>query len=203
MPEANPDAEIVAALVANHREYLAFLERRVGERSVAEDILQAAFVRGIEKLGGLRDQESVRAWFYRVLRNSVTDHRRRSAAASRHLDALAHSLDHHAEPEPELVQAICRCVAELARTLKPEYATILTRVEVDRISLKDFAREAAISQNNASVRIFRARAALRRRVAESCGTCATHGCRDCTCDASRRPESGAPSSADAGHCGNR
>ena len=31
------------------------------------------------------------------------------------------------------------------------------------------------------VRVFRAREALRRQVAASCGTCAEHGCIACTC----------------------
>jgi RNA polymerase sigma-70 factor (ECF subfamily) len=37
--------EVVAVLVENHRKFLAFLERRVGSRDIAEDILQDAFVR--------------------------------------------------------------------------------------------------------------------------------------------------------------
>ena len=39
-----------ATLVANHREFLAFVEKRVGDRALAEDILQDAFVRGVDKL---------------------------------------------------------------------------------------------------------------------------------------------------------
>ena len=37
------------------------------------------------------------------------------------------------------------------------------------------------SSNNAAVRVFRAREALRKQVARACGACATHGCVDCTC----------------------
>jgi hypothetical protein len=40
-----------------------------------------------------------------------------------------------------------------------------------------------LSANNAGVRVFRARAALRSQVTRSCGSCATHGCLDCTCGA--------------------
>src|SRR5438552_7845097 len=43
--ESRPTAQVVASLVANHREFLAFVERRVGDRVLAEEILQAAFVR--------------------------------------------------------------------------------------------------------------------------------------------------------------
>jgi RNA polymerase sigma-70 factor (ECF subfamily) len=36
------EPETIAVLVENHRRFLAFLERRVGSREVAEDILQDA-----------------------------------------------------------------------------------------------------------------------------------------------------------------
>ncbi|MGE0553663.1 MAG: sigma-70 family RNA polymerase sigma factor [Gemmatimonadales bacterium] len=171
--------EVVDRLVANHREFLRFLERRVGDRALAEDILQDAFVRGLDRLGTLRNDESAIAWFYRVLRNAVTDHYRRRATRDRTLAAFESELE--AEPAGELRDAVCRCVGELARTLQPDYAEALELIEVQGLPVKAFAERAGISASNAGVRIFRAREALRRRVARSCGTCAEHGCLDCSC----------------------
>ena len=172
--------EIVAVLVENHRKFLSFLERRVGSRDVAEDILQDAFVRGLARAGQLRDQESVVAWFYRSLRNALIDHWRKSDSERRIFDAAA---DADAEPsaDPELMRTVCECATALLDTLKPEYAEALRRIELDGVSVRDFAREADVTPNNASVRLFRAREALRRQVERSCGTCAEHGCFDCTC----------------------
>lgn len=172
-------------LVASHRLFLAFLERRVGERALAEDLLQDAFVRTLEKGDAIRDEGSAVAWFYRVLRNAVIDHHRRSGARSRSLEALARELGDAVEPPPELRGAICACVGELAGTLKPEYAQAIRRVELDGVAVRDFADEAGITANNAAVRVFRAREALRRQVTASCRTCAEHGCLDCNC-ATRR-----------------
>lgn len=172
------DAAVVAALVENHRAFLAFLERRVGDRAVAEDILQTAFTRSLERLDTLREGESAVAWFYRSLRNAVVDHWRRSGARSRAVEAFGAELD---EGDEETTREVCRCVARLAETLKPEYAAALRRIEVDELAVRDFAAEAGISAGNAAVRVFRAREALRRQVVASCGTCAEHGCVDCTC----------------------
>lgn len=173
-----PD-RVMHELVAGHREFVAFVERRVGDRTIAEDVVQDAFVKGLERGGDLRADESSRAWFYRVLRNAIIDHHRRAAAAARRDDAFAQELPE--EHDEELQRVACKCVGELAGTLKPEYATALRRIEVDGVSVKDYAGEAGISSNNAGVRIFRAREALRKQVARSCGTCATHGCVDCSC----------------------
>jgi RNA polymerase sigma factor (sigma-70 family) len=178
--ESAPIEDIAAMLVANHRDFLAFVEKRVGNRAIAEEILQDAFVRSIDKLDTVRD--TAVGWFYRVLRNAIIDHYRRNAAAERRHEAYAQEEQLAAPQDEELHRVVCTCVAQLAETLKPEYAAALRRVEVDGISVKDYAHEAGISSSNAGVRIFRAREALRKQVARSCGTCATHGCVDCTCD---------------------
>ena len=172
---------IVEQLVANHREFLSFLERRVGSRAEAEDLLQEAFVKGIDHAGALRDDESAVAWFYRVLRNAVIDRQRRTGASSRALEAFAREIADEAVPSPDMKEAACQCVRTLAETLKPEYAEALRRIELDGASVQGFAREVGIEPNNAAVRVHRARAALRKQVLASCGTCAEHGCRDCTC----------------------
>ena len=56
----------VAVLLENRRAFLAFVERRVGDRVIAEDILQEAFARGLDRIETLRVGESVVAWFYRT-----------------------------------------------------------------------------------------------------------------------------------------
>jgi RNA polymerase sigma-70 factor (ECF subfamily) len=176
--DTKPTQEVVDVLVASHREFLAFVERRVGDRALAEDILQDALVRSLDRLGEIR--ESAIGWFYRVLRNAIIDRARRAAAQARHLEALATELEATREDD-QLQGVICACVGALAATLKPEYADALRRIDVEGMQVKDYAEQAGLSASNAGVRVFRARAALRAQVARSCGTCATHGCLDCTC----------------------
>lgn len=174
-------ADLTSRLVDNHREFLGFLERRLGDRALAEDILQDAFVKTLEKAGSLRDETSSIAWFYRMLRNAVIDHYRRRGTRDRALEALAREMEDAVEPPPEIHDQICGCVKRLAATLKPEYERAIRRVEVEGVAITDFAAEAGISPGNAGVRLFRAREALRRQVELSCGTCAEHGCLECSC----------------------
>jgi len=173
-----PAAEHVDTFVASHRELLAYVERRVHDRALAEEIVQDALVRSLERVGEIR--ESAIGWFYRVLRNAIVDHARRRAASERRLAAVAAELA-AADAEPELRDTVCRCVGRLAETLKPEYAEALRRIDLEDTPVKEYAEQAGISASNAGVRVFRARQALRERVARACGTCAEHGCLDCTC----------------------
>lgn len=176
----------VRVLVENHERFLAFLRPRVGSREVAEEILQAALVKGIEKSGTIRDDETVVAWFYRVLRNALVDHYRHQDAERRGHDRYASEhREGAAEFETALEGAVCACMGELIPTLKPEYAEVLRRVELEGASVSDVAVELGVTANNAAVRLHRAREALRKRLEQTCGTCTEHGCLECTCKPDR------------------
>jgi RNA polymerase sigma factor (sigma-70 family) len=171
----------VDTLLENHRAFLSYLERRVGDRALAEDILQEAFAKVVARPEQAPADESVIPWFYRTLRNAAVDQFRRRGAADRAYEAFARELETHEAPTGEMEAEICACVSRLAATLKPEYAEALDAIEVAGIPVKTFAEQKGLSSSNAGVRVFRAREALKKRVTESCGTCAEHGCLNCTC----------------------
>ena len=181
--ESDPETpEVIRVLLDNHARFLAFLERRVGSRDVAEDILQEAFVRSLDHTGSLQSAESATAWFYRVLRNAITDHFRRRESQGRALDRLAAETEAGGDAiDRDLEAVVCQCVLSLLGTLKPEYATALRRVELDGVSVRSYAKETGITSGNAGVRLHRAREALRKQLVRCCGTCVTHGCFDCQC----------------------
>jgi RNA polymerase sigma factor (sigma-70 family) len=175
------DARVAAILVDNHRAFLRYLERRVGDRALAEDLLQDAFVRNLGRLSSVPDEEGLVPWFYRVLRNAAIDRHRRRGAEERALAAFATELADATVPSDEMRQEICACVGRLAQSLKPEYARALQAVDVEDTPVKAFAEASGLTPSNAGVRLFRAREALRRQVTATCGTCAEHGCVDCSC----------------------
>ena len=185
MAEFSPSAAHIATLLQNHRAFLSYLERRVGDRALAEDILQDAFVKVVARPEQAPPDEAIVPWFYRTLRNAAIDRFRRRGAADRAHEAFARELETHELPASETETEICACITRLAATLKPEYGDALRAIEVEGTPVKVFAEQAGLSAANAGVRVFRAREALRKRVMESCGTCAEHGCLNCTCQASR------------------
>jgi RNA polymerase sigma factor (sigma-70 family) len=171
-------------LVENHARFLSFLKPRVGSQEAAEEILQAAFVKGIEKQDSIRDGESAVAWFYRLLRNALVDYYRRQGARQRGQERfLAENAESLSTTETALEGAVCACLDELIPTLRAEYADVLRRVELDGGSVAEVAVQLGVTPNNAAVRLHRAREALRKRLEQTCGTCTEHGCLDCTCKA--------------------
>jgi len=166
-------------LVTEHGRFLTFLRRRVESDAVAEDILQDAYTKSLQRIDQVENDESVVAWFYQLLRNAIADHYRKAKVEQK----AQETLEREAEPsfQPELRENICTCVSAILSTLKPEYASIVDAVELGERPIAEVAAEAGVTTNNATVRLHRARAALRRRLVEVCGACSTHGCLDCTC----------------------
>jgi RNA polymerase sigma-70 factor (ECF subfamily) len=120
-----------------------------------------------------------------LLRNALVDHYRRTSAEARALNAKADQ--DPASVDPELREEVCHCMHDLIPTLKPEYAEVVKRVDLDERSVSEVAAELGVTANNATVRLHRARQALKKQLEQSCGTCATHGCLDCSCGHPRRP----------------
>ena len=189
MPQA-ASSSVVSALLEQRTRFLNFVERRVDSRAVAEDILQTAFLRAVQQHEKLRQDESVVAWFYRILRNAVIDHYRHQAASGRMLEQWAREMETIVEPDAATRASVCECILEVLPELKPEYRQALRAVDLEEKSLKEFGEQAGISPTNAGVRVHRARQALKKQVVKACGACARHGCVDCDCARASQKERG-------------
>ena len=106
----------VAVLLENHRAFLSYLERRTGDRALAEDILQDAFTKVVARPNLAPPDEAIVPWFYRTLRNAAIDKIRRRGAADRAMEAFRRELETHPTPSAEMEGEICACVSRLAAT---------------------------------------------------------------------------------------
>lgn len=176
-----------SALLSHHRAFLAFLERRLGSSGGADEVLQTAYARALEKGVPDDDASGVVAWFYRVLRNALVDRARRDDADRRSTARLAAQAEPLAGDDPELREAVCACMHDLLPAMKPEYAQVVRAVDLEERSLAEVAAGGGITVNNATVRLHRARQALKQQLLRACGACAAHGCLECSCRTGSRP----------------
>jgi RNA polymerase sigma-70 factor (ECF subfamily) len=166
-------------ITAHQSKFLSFLSARVEDRAAAEDILQSAYLKAVEHGSEIRDDESTVAWFYRILRNAVTDHyRRRAARASAH---EAFAIEAPVSYEAEVTQTVCACIGDVIHDLKSEYRTAIEQVDLGGMTVEAFAQSQSTSANNASVRLHRARKAVAKKLTTVCRACSEHKCLDCTC----------------------
>ena len=181
-PRLNLMSETSLSTILDHRkQFLGFVQRRVSDPAIAEDILQAAYMRALQHEGDIQRDESVVAWFYRVLRNAVIDYYRRRSSENKALEAWGRELETAVVPSHETHNEVCGCLGGVLDTIKPDYAEVLRAVDLGEQPLQDFARERNLSASNAGVRAHRARAALRKQLIKTCGSCAEHACLDCIC----------------------
>jgi RNA polymerase sigma factor (sigma-70 family) len=176
MPETPLDQ-----LLARRKHFVSFVQRRVSDSGLAEDIVQTAYLRAVEHRDNFKSGESVVAWFYRLLRNAVIDSYRRHASRERALEAWKRDWEISAQPSSDLQNEVCACLHGILEGLKPEYSEALRAIDLEEQRVQDFAERRGISASNASVRVHRARTALRKQLLRTCATCAEHGCLNCTC----------------------
>jgi RNA polymerase sigma-70 factor (ECF subfamily) len=181
MNKSEPTDDGISRLLESRSKFLSFLRKRISSAEVAEDILQNAFVKSIQKGGEIRDAESIIPWFYRVLRNSVVDHYRQTGRNQQELSGILADLEAYASAAPDPQNEVCQCVNPLLENLKPEYREALTTIDLGDGSLADLASHAGITEGNAAVRVHRARQAMLKQVQLTCGACAEHHCVDCHC----------------------
>ena len=170
--------EVLGRIMAQRAKFLGFLSSRV-DPIAAEDILQSAYIKAIEHAGEIRDDESAVAWFYRILRNAITDSYRLQCARTRAQDSFA--AEAPTSYEPELEQTVCACIGDVIQDLKSEYREAIQQVDLEGVSVQTYAASQGTSANNASVRLHRARKDLAKKLTSGCGACAEHKCLDCTC----------------------
>jgi RNA polymerase sigma-70 factor (ECF subfamily) len=174
----------INTLLDHRRQFLAFLQRRVSDPALAEDILQAAYIRALRHD---LDEDSVVRWFYRVLRNAVIDQYRAKTTENKALERWGRELEITAALTAKENAEVCACLDQVVDQLTPSYKEILRAVELGEQPLADFAQQHKISAANAGVRAHRARAALRKQLLICCGACAEHACINCTCKQKQQP----------------
>jgi RNA polymerase sigma factor (sigma-70 family) len=184
MDEASTSG-IIPRLLENESAFRQFVRRRVGDEFVADDILQQSLIRAVERHHSLRNEESAVAWFYRILRHTLADYYRSRGAEVRRNEAFLQQLTvsgRHLEPSlDEAKETVCTCLHRLLPGLRGNYAELIRRIDLEGESPEHVAEELNISRNNLTVRLHRARQALRTSLEDACGICSRHGCLNCVC----------------------
>ncbi len=173
------DGSVEEVFLRHRRKLLGFIGKRVDDPDMAEDVLQEGLLKALRSAEDLRDDERLVPWFYRILNNAIIDTYRKRSAETRYLEAYAREAEQELDAETQ--SEICACFRELLPSLKPEYAELIDRLELQPGDPQALARELNLQPNNLKVRRHRARQALKQRLEDTCRTCAVHGCLNCTC----------------------
>ena len=177
--------DLTHRLLEQESAFRAFLRKRLSDDAVTEDLLQQSLMKAVERYHDLQKSDSAISWFYRILRNALVDYYRSHAADHRKVEGLHQEMIAAGEDKvpalDEMRPAICTCLGPLLKDMRPAYAHLLERVDIKGESPATVAKDLKLTANNLTVRLHRARQALRASLEQACGICTKHGCLNCTC----------------------
>jgi RNA polymerase sigma-70 factor (ECF subfamily) len=144
-----------------------FLRSRVGDRDLAEDLLQEVFLRLHERREPIGELERIDAWLFRVARNVAIDHLRRRGALE---------LDEHSEPseEPRMVddehatRVLSAWLSGQVAKLPPRYREVLELTEREGLSQREAADRLGLPYSTVKSRVQRGRDLLHSDLLRCC-----------------------------------
>lgn len=154
------DDEAFSELVEHYRERAFWVTYgNVGDRTVARDITQKAFLRVYSSLNQFDLSRPFSPWFFQILRNLCADWHRKNGRRSE--ISMEHIGPHDADktpPEAEIHnQEMRERVHDVLKELPEKYRFVLTLREFENMDCKKIAEVVDCNYDTARWRIHRAR----------------------------------------------
>lgn len=168
-PSPAPAIPTAASLFADFADGVYTLAYRVlGDRHLAEDVVQETFIKVIRGLGTYRGEGPIAAWLYRIgYRETIAAARRR-----RELPTDTEELSKAADKRVESVESTVVGM-EMARKLDAAIASLtdplraaFTLRDIEGLSTAEVAAALEVSESAVKMRLARAREALRIQLKE-------------------------------------
>lgn len=151
-----------------HQQLGLFVRKRIGNKEDAEDILQEVFVKIHKNLANLKQEDNLRAWLYRITRNTIIDFYRAKKPSEKIPDDLIENLPDESKEDSNSQVDFSSCLGSITNHLPPKYKEALEFVELQKHSQKELAEKLGISLSGAKSRVQRARAHAKKLLDGCC-----------------------------------
>lgn len=184
IPSSLPDdADLVKRILEGELELFELLMRRtnprlfrvaraiVGDDDEAEDVLQQTYLNAFAQLRTFEGRARFSTWLTRIAANEAlarVRQRRRLVSVDEEEESMWQREGDRSVPTPEAdaaSQELRRILEQALDELSPNHRTILVLRDVEELSTLEAASCLGITEESAKVRLHRARAQLRQRLA--------------------------------------
>lgn len=148
-----------------HSRLLAFITKRVDDRSIAEDILQDVFVKIHSQMGSLKEETKLESWLYQITRNAVIDYYRTRKSSVELPEWLSQPVT---DPGDQAKQELEACLRPMIDRLPENYRNALVLSELEGKTQQEVSEEQGISLSGAKSRVQRGRSLLKGMMFECC-----------------------------------
>lgn len=167
-----------------HKQLFGFINKRVKDEDIANDILQDIFVKIHLKLDTLTDEEKLTSWVYQITRNSILDYFRKQKPQTEIPESLT-----EIKEEKNFNEELNKCLTPMIEQLSDEAKEAILQTELGDLSQKEYAEKLGISYSGAKSRVQRAKKQLHNLFTECCqiesdkyGNVIEHECKtNCGC----------------------
>jgi RNA polymerase sigma-70 factor (ECF subfamily) len=168
MEHAVPFAEVAQEL---SQPLLRYLQRYVGDRGVADDLLQETLIRIARGLPGFSGASSVKTWAFSIATRVAADHFRQPANRARIVEF--DESPELADPDPAIDQQLVidemnGCIRQLIDSLPADYRAALVLHDLQGLTVPQAAEICGCSVPTAKIRIHRARLRLGEALQQAC-----------------------------------
>jgi RNA polymerase sigma-70 factor, ECF subfamily len=148
-----------------HLQLLEFIERRVKDKTTADDILQEVFIKIQLNLKSLKEDTKIQPWIFQIARNTVNDYYRKLKTGE--------SLDEKIDPIDEdrggeVMKEVEGWLGGFIDDLPEKYRDAIIYSEIDQMPQKEMAEKLGISYINARARVQRGRKLLKNNLEMCC-----------------------------------
>ena len=148
-----------------------YLERMVGNPTVAEDLLQETLLKMARGLPGFEGRSSLKTWSFSIATRVAADHFRRPSTRVVIVDV--DEMEPLPSSEPNLDQRLMvdemnSCVRGVIDGLPNDYRAALVLHDLEGLTAAEVAEACHCSLATAKIRIHRARARLRKALENEC-----------------------------------
>lgn len=148
-----------------HSKLLAFVAKRIDDRTTAEDILQDVFVKIHSQINSLQEEEKLESWLYQITKNAVIDHYRTRKPS---VDLPEWLSQPEADPTAQARQELEACLRPMIEQLPAKYRDALILSELEGKTQLEVSKEQQISLSGVKSRVQRGRSLLKGMMFECC-----------------------------------
>jgi len=165
------DLETIWAEVGASMEH--FVRNRISDPHHADDVVAEVMLRIHQNLGSLDDHERLTAWVFRIARNAITDHyrrtaRRREVVAAEPQPGTHIAADAWLDDQAATLSELASCIRPLVDALPSDYRRALVLTDLEGHSQVDAARIEGISVSGMKSRVQRGRRQFATLVKQCC-----------------------------------
>jgi RNA polymerase sigma-70 factor, ECF subfamily len=140
-----------------------FINSKVRDNELAEDLLHDTFRKVHENLNTLKDNEKIVSWIYQIARNSINDYFRKKK-----ITAPIDSNFPDVSVSDKIMERMQTAVKNMIDCMPSEYRDVLLATEYEGLTQKELAQKWGISIPGAKSRVQRARKKLKNMLFDCC-----------------------------------